>query len=198
MARDFDELLVRVDEVLDRINRAGLTLKLEKCDFFAEKVKFLGHIIGRDGRRPNPEKVAALTSYKAPKNVKELQRFLGGMGYWRAYVQGFSEIASPLTDLIKKDITFYWGQIQDEAFNELKRRVCENVMLYHFDNKFPIELHTDAASKVGIGACLIQIRDGKEQPVEFASRKLSQAEKNYSISEVEALAVVWAVSKFRT
>ena len=78
MGKNFDELLSRIEQVLDRIYRAGLTLKLEKCDFFAEKVKFLGHIIDREGRRPNPEKVAALANYKAPATVKELQRFLGG------------------------------------------------------------------------------------------------------------------------
>lgn len=192
----FDEHLQRLQSVLRAIRSAGLTLKLEKCHFCFEKLQFLGHVVSYAGVRPDPEKIAAIEQFPLPSDKKAVRHFLGLCAYYRRFIANFARIASPLTHLTRDGVVFMWGDAQQTAFNELKKRLQTPPVLGHFDKAAPTTLHT-GASNVGLGAVLVQLQDGAERVIVYASRALSRTEANYSTIEKECLAVVWAVIKFR-
>lgn len=156
----------------------------------------MGHVVSFQGVRPDPEKTAAVTAFPTPKDKNAVRRFLGLCACYRRFVENFSNLAEPLTNLTKNDVQFNWGPKECAAFDELKSRLKSPPILGHFDEYAETELHTDA-SNIGLGAVLVQWQDGVERVIAYASRTLSRAEANYSTTEKECLAVVWAVSKFR-
>ncbi|KAK8788355.1 hypothetical protein V5799_021870 [Amblyomma americanum] len=192
----FDEHLKRLRAVFEAIRSAGLSLKPEKCHFAFHELKFLGHIVSARGVSPDPEKTAAVAAFPKPTDKRSLRRFLGLCAYYRRFVRNFSKLAEPLTRLTKDAEPFFWGEDQERAFTELKSRLQCAPVLGHFDEEADTELHTDA-SNVGLGAVLVQRQDGLERVIAYASRTLSRSEVNYSTTEKECLAVLWAVTKFR-
>lgn len=192
----FDEHVKRLSAVLQAIRSAGLTLKREKCHFGFKELRFLGHVVSRDGVRPDPDKIAAVSKFPTPVDKRAVRRFLGLCSYYRRFIANFSRIAAPLTHLTRDDVVFQWTDKEQVAFDELRHRLQTPPVLAHFDEEAPTIIHTDA-SNVGLGAVLIQLQDGVERVVAYASRSLSRAEMNYSTTEKECLAVVWATSKFR-
>lgn len=192
----FDEHLRRLEAVLQAIKTSGLTLKPEKCRFAYEELLFLGHVISKSGVRPDPRKTAAIADFPPPTDKKAVRRFLGLCAYYRRFVKNFARIADPLTNLTKADVEFKWETPQEHAFQELKHRLQTPPLLAHFDEFAETEIHTDASS-VGLGAVLVQRADGLERVISYASRSLSKAEANYSTTEKECLAIIWATSKFR-
>lgn len=195
-AANFEEHLQRLQAVLEAIKSSGLTLKSEKCRFAYEELLFLGHVVNRDGVRPDPQKTAAIANFPPPADKKAVQRFLGLCAYYRRFVRNFSQIAEPLTRLTKSNVNYEWQKPQEHSFRELQRRLQSPPLLGHFDEDADTEVHTDA-SGLGLGAVLVQTKDGQEQVIAYASRSLSKAERNYSTTEKECLAVIWAVTKFR-
>lgn len=195
-APTFEEHLRRLETVLQAITSSGLTLKNEKCHFAYTELKFLGHVVSHAGVLPDPEKTTAIANFPPPKDQKAVRRFLGLCAYYRRYVKDFARLAEPLTRLTKTDTPFTWDAPQEQAFKELQRRLQTPPILAHFDENADTELHTDA-SNIGLGAVLVQIQGGQERVIAYASRCLSKAESNYSATEKECLAIVWATSKFR-
>jgi len=195
--------LERLDQVLTCLERAGLKLKIKKCRFLESVLKILGHIVSRFGIAPDPEKVKAVSEFPEPDlikndtaNIKLIQSFVGICSYYRRHVEGFSKIARPLTELTKKDSVFIWEEEQRKSFQSLKKALC-NVALLNFPRyELPMEIYPDACG-YGLGATLSQKIDGIEKPLCFASRLVSKSEANYSITELECLALVWALKKFR-
>ena len=189
--------IVHLQQVLDRLRSINLKLHPEKCNFCCQEVQFLGHIVSAEGISPNPEQVAAVKDFKVPQNVKGVRRFLGLAGYYRRFIVNFSKIASPLYNLLKQDIPFVWTQACQEAFNKLiSCLVTAPVLAYPCFTK-PFVLHTDA-SALGLGAVLEQEQDDRKlHPVAYASRTLSKQEGRYGITDLEALALVWACRHFR-
>lgn len=195
-ARTFDEHLARLEYVLEAIRTSGLTLKPEKCRFAYEELKFLGHVVNGAGVLPDPAKTSAIANFPRPKDKKGVRRFLGLCAYYRRFVANFARIAEPLTRLTKDSTPFSWENAQEKAFCELQQRLLNPPVLAHFDENAETEMHTDA-SDVGLGAVLVQKQSGCEKVIAYASRGLSKEEKNYSASEKECLAIIWAISKFR-
>ena len=192
-----DEHKEHVKQVLRRLFSRNLKLNPKKCEFHRKRVKYLGHLIGREGIQMDPEKVRAIADWPIPTTVKEVQGFLGFVNFNRTFIKSYSSIAEPLTRLTKKDEPFNWTIRQEEAFNELKLACCQEPVLKLFDPQKPVRLETDA-SDLAIGACLSQEYDGKWHPVAFYSRKMSLAEQNYDIHDKELLAIVSAFGHWRT
>ena len=151
------------------------------------------------GIKPDPQKTEKVKNYPVPTDVSSLRRFLGLASYYRRFVRDFSTIAAPLNRLTKKDVPFEWSESCQESFERLKSALISAPVLVYprFGPGNEFILETDA-SKIGLGAVLSQMQgDGTIHPVAYASRATNQPEKNYGISELETLALVWAVRYFR-
>ncbi|GFW54662.1 retrovirus-related Pol polyprotein from transposon 412 [Trichonephila clavipes] len=159
-------------------------------------VKYLGFWITQKGIEVDPEKVASILDIPPPKNVKELQSFLQTCSWFRRYIQDFAKISRPLSYLTKKKVKWQWGFDQQNAFQTLKNSLTAPPVLKQADGTKPYIIRTDA-SNYALGAVLLQGEGSDEHPIEYASRLLTPAERNYSTTEREALAVVWALKKFR-
>ena len=195
--KTFEEHLANLEEVFKRLRAAGLRLKLIKCTFAGSSVVYLGFVVSRDGISPDPLKVEAVRNFPQPGDVKTLQSFLGLASYYRRFISGFSVLANPLFTLTKKDVDYVWSPACQEAFQSLKKQLTEAPVLAFPNFNQGFLLDTDA-SGLGLGAVLAQKQeDGSVRPVAYASRTLQPHERNYGVTELEALGVVWAVKHFR-
>lgn len=193
---DDQDHLKNLKSVLRRLQDADLKVKLEKCEFFAPEVDYLGHVINNQGLTPNPKKVDAINNAPAPRNAKELQSYLGLINFYRRFLPNLSSTLRPLHLLLTEGKRWTWQKEQEQAFCESKRLLTSAPVLVHYDSKKELLLSCDA-SPYGVGAVLAHIEsDGRERPVAFASRRLLPAEQNYSQVDREALALVFGVSKF--
>lgn len=182
--------------VLNIIRDAGLTLNLEKCFFLQTKIDYLGYEICKEGIRPGIQKINAVANYTEPRNVHELRMFLGLTGYFRKFVQNYAEISYHLYDLLRKNTAWEWGPLQVKAFNLLKKILTTRPLLSLFRRNGEIEVHTDASSK-GLAGILLQKQDGGFKPIAYFSRKTSKEEAMYHSYELETLAVVESLRRFR-
>ena len=159
-------------------------------------MEYLGYVVTPDGVRPNPKLMSAVQDYSAPRNVKEIRRFLGLTLFYCRFIPRYAKMAHPLHQLTRKETTFTWSSDCEAAFQELKRRLINPPVLAYPDFEKDFSLETDV-SICGLGAVLSQVQpDGRLHPIAYASRALSPSEKNYGITDLETLAVVWAVSHF--
>ena len=197
MGKTLEEHNENLAKVLDRLCTVGLHLKPKKCSFAQLEVEYLGHVVSADGVRTDPKKSKAVSDFPTPLNVKDVRSFVGLASYYRKFIPSFSKVAGPLHALTKKDVAFVWTPQCQSAFEKLKQLLMTAPLLVypHFDRPFMLE--TDA-SGAGLGAVLAQRQDdGLVKPVAYTSRSLQTHEKNYGITELEGLAVVWAVKQFR-
>jgi transposase InsO family protein len=195
-ARSLSEHDTKLREVFDRLRKNRLKLKAEKCQFLRKEVSYLGHVISEKGVFPEQAKTRVIEEYPTPQNVKQLRSFLGLMSYYRRFVPKFSHIAAPLHKLLKKDAPYEWTISQEQAFQTLKGKLLAPPVLKYPDFNERFILTTDASGE-GLGAVLSQGEIGKDLPVAFASRTLNRAEKAYSTTEKELLAIVWGMRYFR-
>lgn len=140
--------------------------------------------------------MSSIVEFPPPKTIRELRRFLGIASWYRRFIDNFSKVVSPLTELLKKKQRWRWGDDQQAAFELLKRKLTESPILACPDFTKPFVVQTDA-SDVGLGGALTQVIDGEERVIAYVSRTLNAAEKNYSVSEKECLAIVFAIEKLR-
>jgi transposase InsO family protein len=195
-ARSLAEHDSKLREVFDRLRENNLKLKPEKCEFLRKEVSYLGHVISENGVLPERAKTKVIDEYPPPQNVKQLRSFLGLMSYYRRFVQNFSHLAAPLHRLLKKDVAYEWTAEHEQAFQTLKGKLVAPPILKYPDFDQPFILTTDASGE-GLGAVLSQGEITKDRPVAFASRTLNSAERNYSVTEKELLAIVWGMRYFR-
>lgn len=208
----------RLKHVLQRLREYGLKLAPGKYTFFQTSVKYLGHVVSERGVETDPDKVKALTTWPIPTNLKELQSFLGFAGYYRRFIQGYSGVIKPLTELTsgypplrkgsrkpkkatrqeyydpKEPFAQRWTSQCQEAFELIFKKLTSAPVLGFADPQLPYVLHTDA-STLGVGAALYQIQSGQPRVVAFASRGLSKSEKKYPAHKLEFLALKWAVTE---
>jgi hypothetical protein len=178
--------------VLQRLREHKLYAQLPKCDFGLSELKFLGHIVGEAGVRPDPDKVRAVQEWPEPSNAAELRSFLGLAQYFRKFIQGYAQTVCCLYDLLKTNAVFNFTDKHKHAFEQVKYSLVHAPVLRAPNFKQPFELWTDASTH-GIGAVLMQ----EGHPVAYESRKLSSAEFNYTTTEQELLAVVHSLKTFR-
>jgi hypothetical protein len=196
--KDISECLERLEEVLKAIENANLTLNLSKCDFLRQEIDYLGYEISAKGVRPGKKKILSVANFPRPENVHNVRQFLGLAGYFRKFVRNFAQVSFPLSKLLKKDTAWEWSDSQEQAFEALKSKLVERPVLSIYDPAAETELHTDA-SRLGVGGILLQRSSGSEpfHPVAYFSRQTSPEEKNFHSYELETLAVVCALRKFR-
>ena len=197
MGKSFHHHLLNLRVVIDKLREAGLKMKLSKCAFFRKEVLYLGHKISREGISTDPSKVDAVNKWPTPATVQELQKFLGLTGYYKRYVRNFASIAKPLHRLTEKGRDFKWTAECAEAFGRLKGLLVSAPILTFPDFNNSFILDTDA-SEYALGAVLSQEVEGCERVVAFASRVMNKAERKYSVTRKELLAVVTFTKHFRS
>lgn len=190
------EHMRNLSQVLKRLKDARLKIQLDKCEFFRKETQFLGHTVSEDGVRPNSDKIESIRKWSVPKNEKEVRQFLGTLGYYRRFIKDFAKIVKPLTGLLRKDTEFEITPEIKACFEKCKELLTLDPVLIYPDFSKEFILTTDA-SDYAIGAVLSQGPIGKDRPIAYASRTLSQTEERYSTTEKEFLAIVWAVKHFR-
>ena len=186
-----------VKKILRKLMDENLRIKIEKTEFHAKEVDFLGFVVGREGVKMDKKKVQAVLEWPTPKTVKDVQSFLGFANFYRRFIQGYSGIMEPVSSLTRKEADFTWGTKQEEAFQEMKRRFTEEPVLAFHDPEEEAVVETDASDKA-LGACLSQKKkDGKLHPIAYHSRKFSPAELNYDVHDKELLAIVDAFKQWK-
>lgn len=196
-SRTKEEHEMHVRKVLEKLREFGLYAKLEKCQFDRDKVEFLGYIISTDGISMDPAKIKTILEWEVPKNVRDVQCFLGFANFYRKFIKAFSQIALPLIRLTKKNRPFMWTERTQAAFEALKAVFTTAPILRHVDPTKPFFLEADA-SDFALGAVLSQpADDGLLHPVAFHSRKFIASKINYKIHDKELLAIVDAFEEWR-
>ncbi|KAK1610945.1 hypothetical protein QYE76_034618 [Lolium multiflorum] len=181
-----------LEAVLETLREHKLYAKFSKCEFWLKEVGFLGHILSAGGIAVDPAKIKTVAEWKAPTTQTEVRAFLGLAGYYRRFVEGFSSIARPMTQLLKKDKKFEWTDKCEESFQQLKLRLTTAPILIMPDITKPFDVYCDA-SKIGLGCVLMQ--EGKV--ISYLSRQLKQHEQNYPTHDLELAAVVLALKMWR-
>jgi predicted aspartyl protease/transposase InsO family protein len=198
-SRTEKEHIELIDWVLSRIEAEAYYAHPKKCEFLKDEVNFLGHVVGRAGVSMQQHKVEAISKWPVLQSVKDVRAFLGLAGFYRRFVQGFSRIAQPLTNLtqVADGKWWSWGSDEQKAFDALKRALTNAPVLAHPDPHRQWTVQSDA-SGIAIGAVLSQKQDDDTmRPVAFWSQKLNSAERNYSATERELMAIVKATEHWR-
>ena len=195
----WEDYLVHLQDMLERLRNAGLTVKPKKCRFGMEETEYLGHVVGNGMVKPCQSKTEAVKQFPVPETKKQIRSFWGLAGYYRRFIKNFSDLAAPLTNLTKKrePQKVKWTQECDQEFKQLKDVLCQKPVLKAPDFTKEFRLQTDA-SEYGLGAVLSQKgEDGLEHPVVYISRKMLPRERNYAIIEKECLAIKWSIEALR-
>nr|GEU95468.1 DNA-directed DNA polymerase [Tanacetum cinerariifolium] len=192
----FSSCLTNLDKMLNRCEETNLVLNWEKCHFMCREGIVLGHKISKSGIKVNRAKVDVIAKLPHPTTVKGVRSFLGHAGFYRRFIQDFSKIARPMTHLLEKETPFVFPKECIEAFNTLKKKLTEALILVVPDWNLPFELMCDT-SNYAIGAVLGQRKSNHFQPIHYASKTMTEAQIHYTTTEKEMLAVVYAFEKFR-
>ena len=155
----------------------------------------LGHVISEKGIEVDKEKIELISKLPSPTNVKTVRQFLGHVGFYRRFIQDFSKISKPIYKLLEKDAKFEWDEECQQRFEELKAYLTTAPIVRALNWQLPFEVMCDA-SGLAIGAVLGQRAEGKHYVVYYASKKLNKAERNYTTTKKELLAMVYALDKF--
>lgn len=189
-------------DVFGVLRANNLKVSLKKCAFARTELKFLGHIVGKDGIKVDPGRCRAIAQWPRPRDVAGVRSFLGVAGYYRKYVPNFSLVAAPLSSLLmlnspfRKDPLSTWGPAQQTAFDTLKRALLQPPVLRIFDANLPTVVRTDA-SEWGMGAVLYQRVNGELHPVEYKSKRFTDTQMRYAPHDREFCAVLYAFRVWR-
>ncbi|XP_055605127.1 uncharacterized protein LOC129753338 [Uranotaenia lowii] len=193
----FDDHIRSLKEVARRLEKANLTINLEKSKFCVPELPYLGFILSGNGVRPNPDKIEAIINFERPTSVRSLRRFLGMTNYYRRFISEFSETTAPLTNLLKgKPKTVQWNAQAEEAFNCLKEKLITAPILACPDFQKPFTIQTDA-SDTAVAGVLTQEAEGGEHVIAYFSRKLAMSQRAWKAVEKEGAAALEAIEKFR-
>ena len=191
----WDEHIQHITEVFQRLRASGLKMHPEKSDFAVNKVKFLGFYLSKDGIEADPAKVSTIRDTPTPTTAAQVRSFVGAASFYRRFVPNFSQKVSPLNKLLGKDVPFVWTRDCESAFQQLKDALITPPVLALPDVNKPFSLFCDA-SYSGIAWALVQADDqGRPRAVHYSGRGLAAPEKNYHITDLEALALVCAVKE---
>ncbi|XP_052723852.1 uncharacterized protein LOC128193787 [Vigna angularis] len=191
-SKSYEEHEDHLRTVLGILREKELYAKFSKCEFLMKEVQFLGHIVSAGGISVDPAKVRAVLEWESPRSVTEVRSFVGLAGYYRRFIEGFSKIVAPLTQLTRKDQSFAWTDRCEGSFQELKNKLTSAPVLVIPDAAKPFVVYCDASHQ-GLGCVLMQ----EKRVVAYASRQLKVHEKNYPTHDLELAAVVFALKIWR-
>lgn len=202
----FDDVLGKLKIVFDRLIAEGLTLNLEKSNFFPRVLKYLGHTITDGTLSPNPAKVETLNHIKTPRTVHDVRRLLGMLGYYHPYIRNYSGLMTPVFELLKtapnnkkanKETPVKWEPVHEEAAREAISRLRTSILTLPIEtDDFLLEADASGTAVAAILSC--KREDETWAPVEFASKKLSDTERRWPVRDLEAFAIVFGLKKFDT
>jgi len=189
----------QVSKVFQQLMDNKMCIEIDTCIFNATRTTFLGFLVSGTGLEMDPEKAKAIVDWPRPTSRKEVQQLLGLWNFYRRFIQNFSGIVSPITDLLRQDINFECGPSQEAAFLKVTILFAsgKTPILRHYDQDRPALLETDASDFAIAGVLSQKFEDGKIHPVRLTSRKLTPAEFNYDVHDKEMLAVVFSLNKNR-
>ncbi|MGI9627715.1 MAG: reverse transcriptase/ribonuclease H family protein, partial [Longimicrobiales bacterium] len=190
----FEDTVSRLRQILLSCRSEGVYLKIEKAYVHAHSVPVLGHVVSREGVSPDPKKVRKIKAAVPPQSKAEIRSFVGAVQFLSRYVD-VSRVLEPVIRLTAKNVVFDWTEDCQQAFDNIKELLSEHMLLSRYDPVLPLCLVTDASDR-GIGACLFQVRDKEFLPLEFYSKKLSEAERKYDVREKEMLAIRRSLEHF--
>lgn len=199
VSETFEEHEKMLLDVHQKLSGANLTINLDKCEFCRTSLSYLGYVVDQNGLRTDPSKVIAIAEFPQPKTATEVKRFLGMCSWYRRFVPDFATKSAALTELIKsrkKRQSIQWNTEAEKSFKALKKALSTTPILDTPDFKKPFVVQCDA-SDVGLGAVLTQGEGDEEKVICYASRTLIKAERNYSVTERECLALIFGIEKFR-
>lgn len=183
--------------VAERLRKANLTISLEKSKFCQKTISYLGYTLSEQGLAVDSTKIQPILEYATPKTPKEVRRFVGMVSFYKQFIERFSDLTAPITDLLKGTKgKICWTKEADEAFLKIKSVLTSPNVLANPDFQLPFIIESDA-SDVAVGAVLVQVIDGIRRPIAFFSRKLSATQRKYAPTEKECLGVILAIQKFR-
>lgn len=188
--------MLQLEKIFKILQTEGLTLNCKKCFFLYSHINYLGFEIDKNGLKPGGAKIEAIRQFPIPKTVRNIRQFIGLTGYFRKFIRDYASIVRPLTALTRKNAAWQWGEKENQAFEALKELLIQRPILAIYDPTSPTEVHTDA-SQDGVAGILLQKQDNKLLPVAYYSRHTNRAESKYHSFELETLAVVESLQKFR-
>ena len=197
VSKTFEQHLQHLEEVFQLLFEAGFKINWEKSHLGFPEIEYLGFVVGGGNIKVSSSKTEAIESFPTPRSCKQLRSFLGLANWYRRFIPDMATISAPLTKLLHKDVPFVWTNEHEEAISAIKQCLIEAPKLYCPDFNKQFEIWSDC-SDVGIGGVILQ-RDekGAENVVAFTSRVLNKAERNYSVTERECLAIIHCLETFR-
>jgi len=188
-----------VSNILEAIRKSGMKVKPSKCEFHQSEKEYLGFIIGQEGVKTDPVKTQAIWDWMTPKEIKEIQGFLGFCNFYRRFIEGFSRTAKPRYAKTKKECigNWEWGDKEQQALDELRTKLTTAPVLVYFDPLALTKIETDTSKYVCSGILSQQCQDGKWKPVAYRSKTMSDAECNYDIHDKELLVIVQAFHEWK-
>lgn len=193
----FEEHIRLIRCVAERLRNSGLTINILKSKFCQTSIKYLGYVLSDEGLATDVAKIQPILDYPAPRTVKDVRRLLGLAGFYQKFVRCYSDITTPITNLLKKGRKkFLWTQEADEALQKLKEALVSAPILANPDFEQPFIIETDS-SDLAIGSVLTQIQGGERKCIAYFSKKLSSTQRRYSATERECLAVLLSIENFR-
>lgn len=191
-----EEHMENLRQVFTKLLEAGLRLNLNKCVFFQGKIKYLGHVIDKNGLHKDEDKIQAILGAPAPTNASEIKTFVGMINYYGRFFPNLAQVLAPFHNLLKKNVEFEWNDDCKRTFELVKQTIASDKVLVHFNSELPVKLICDASAH-GVGAVLCHtMTDGMDRPIAFASKSLNKSQRNYSVIDREALAIFYGVKKF--
>ena len=192
---DNTEHLQNLEKVLQRLDDMNIKLNVAKCAFMQDEVEYFAFRVTKEGIQPSERKVEAVLRVPDPENRKELQSWLGLVNYYRKFIPNMSTVVQPLTNLLGKDVPWFWTESCKNASETVRQLLASSQVLVHYQPDKPVTLAVNA-SPYGIGSVISHQLDNDDRPIAYASRTLTAAERNYSQIEKEALAIIFGVTKF--
>ena len=193
---NFNDHLYWLRKVIETLLKAGLTPNRKKCEFCLPSVIYLGFRVDKEGLRPDEDRIKPIIEFPAPKNIKELRRFLGSIGWYARFIDHVADLKIPLVKLLHKNVDWHWGPEQQESFLALKKALMTSPVLAQPNFSLPFTIQCDASNNA-ISGVLTQVHEDGEHPIAYVSRVLTETERRYTVSEKECLACKFSILKFR-